>query len=256
MDIPVFGDLDCLMREVKDPVIAITGTNGKSTVTTLVGEMIKASGLNVAVAGNIGLPVLDILGVGVHYDAWVLELSSFQLDLSHSLSPKVATILNITPDHLDRHHTFSAYVESKHNIYQNADIILYNRDDKFTFPKIKNNSKPRVISYGSDTPKENNWGIIKQQEVTYLAKGNDLILAVDKILLKGRHNWLNALASCALAEAAGVAQQYMIDVLQRFPGLAHRSQWVRTLDNIDYELVFGNLIADYTYYYKVLRLEG
>ena len=108
MGISIVGDIECLAREINAPVIAITGTNGKSTVTTLVGEMAKNAGISVAVAGNIGLPVLDLLDNGIQYDLWVLELSSFQLDLTYSLAPVIATILNVTPDHLDRHHTLES----------------------------------------------------------------------------------------------------------------------------------------------------
>ena len=135
--IPVYGDIECLAREIHAPVIAITGTNGKSTVTTLVGEMAKAAGYKVAVAGNIGTPVLDMLDDEHHYDLWVLELSSFQLDLTHSLAPVVATILNVSADHLDRHHTMEAYIQAKQRIYQQAQVALFNRDDSGTQPTIR-----------------------------------------------------------------------------------------------------------------------
>lgn len=234
MSIPVFGDIELLAHEVAKPIIAITGTNGKSTVTTLVGEMAKASGLTVAVAGNIGLPVLDILDVGVDYDLWVLELSSFQLDLTRSLSSKAATILNVTPDHLDRHHTFSAYVESKQRIYDNAQCIIYNRDDEYTIPRIHTNAH-MTCSYGLSAPEGNtDWGVIERQGKTYLANGESCFLDVEQMKIRGRHNWLNALAACALANAAGIDEKYRIDVLQRFSGLPHRCQWVRTLNQVDW----------------------
>ncbi|GGI88719.1 UDP-N-acetylmuramoyl-L-alanine--D-glutamate ligase [Legionella impletisoli] len=233
--IPILGDIDCLAREIKEPVIAITGTNGKSTVTTLVGEMTKASGLTVAVAGNIGLPVLDILDVGVHYDLWVLELSSFQLDLTHSLAPLASTILNITPDHLDRHHTFQAYVDSKQRIYNQAEVVLFNRDDKNTYPKVQDNPNLKIISFGSDSPDSDyNWGLIREADKVYLAKGRKRLIAVDQMRIRGVHNWMNALAASALADIAGVHEQSIVDVLERFAGLPHRSQWVRTLNEVDW----------------------
>ena len=146
--IACYGDIECLAREISAPVIAITGTNGKSTVTTLVGEMAKAAGFRVAVAGNIGTPVLDLLDDEHHYDLWVLELSSFQLDLTYSLTPVVATILNVTPDHLDRHHTLEAYVQAKQRIYHQAKIALYNREDAYTIPICRIQSGLHCISFG------------------------------------------------------------------------------------------------------------
>lgn len=231
MDIPIFGDIECLAREIQVPVIAITGTNGKSTVTTLVGEMATAAGLSVAVAGNIGAPVLDLLDDGVHYDLWVLELSSFQLDLTHSLMPLAATILNVTPDHLDRHHTLAAYVEAKQRVYRQAEFLLYNREDSFTLP---DNAKNSISSFGLNSPDKNDWGLITENQTHYLAYGEEKLMPVDTLRIKGRHNWSNALAACALAQAAGINVTCMIDVLQRFSGLPHRSQWVRTLDGVDW----------------------
>lgn len=233
--IPVIGDIDCLAKEIDEPVVAITGTNGKSTVTTLVGEMAKAAGKSVAVAGNIGLPALDILDVGVSYDLWVLELSSFQLDLTYALAPKAATVLNITPDHLDRHHTLDAYVQAKHRVYNHAEMILFNRNDPLTRPSEKECKNKRVISYGADAPPTiDAWGLIEEEGETYLVKGEKRILCVSAMKIRGKHNWLNALAACALADAVGVSKKSMTEVLKRFPGLPHRCQWVRTLNQVDW----------------------
>lgn len=232
LGIPVIGDIECLAREIRVPIIAITGTNGKSTVTTLVGEMAKASGLLVAVAGNIGLPVLDMLDVGAQYDAWVLELSSFQLEVTTSLAPLAATILNITPDHLDRHHTLEAYIQLKQRVYHHAQILIYNREDTQTYPADSIDSQAQIISYGLDAPSEGHWGLVIKDEITYLAKGEQCFLAVQDLKIQGMHNWLNALAACALVETLGVSLSYMKEVLTRFPGLPHRSQWVRTLEDV------------------------
>lgn len=231
LSIPIIGDIECLACELKAPVIAITGTNGKSTVTTLVGEMAKAAGLSVAVAGNIGLPVLDLIDDKNHYDLWVLELSSFQLDLTYSLKPIAATILNISPDHLDRHHTMSAYIEAKQRIYHQANYKLYNRDDNATFPTA---NSAVLSSYGLDKPAESDWGIIEQDGISYLANGNNCLLDVQKLPLKGKHNWQNALAACALASSAGIKLEIIIQVLKSFPGLAHRCQWVRQINEVDW----------------------
>jgi len=234
LSIPIYGDIECLAREVNVPVIAITGTNGKSTVTTLVGEMAKASGMTVAVAGNIGLPVLDILDVGVPYDLWVLELSSFQLDLTYSLAPVAATILNISPDHLDRHHSLEAYVQAKQRVYHHAKILLYSREDRQTLPETGFANEAMLINYGLDAPNAGCWGLITVDETPYLAHGQTCLLPVDALRIKGQHNWQNALAACALADAVGIGHQYMVEVLKRFAGLPHRSQWVRTLDGVDF----------------------
>ncbi|MGL5741296.1 MAG: UDP-N-acetylmuramoyl-L-alanine--D-glutamate ligase [Legionella sp.] len=228
--IDVYGDVECLAREIHATVVAITGTNGKSTVTTLVGEMAKAAGYKVAVAGNIGTPVLDMLDDEHQYDLWVLELSSFQLDLTYSLAPVAATILNVSPDHLDRHHTMQAYIQAKQRIYHEAQVALYNRDDTYTVPV----AAMKHISFGKDAPEENNWGLLTQKDKIYLAKGNTCFLPVESVLIKGVHNWLNALAACALADAAGISHQHIIQALTTFTGLSHRCQWVRTLDGVDW----------------------
>lgn len=233
LNIPVIGDIECLVREIKEPIIAITGTNGKSTVTTLVGDMAKAAGLSVAVAGNIGTPVLDLLDDGQHYDLWVLELSSFQLDLTHTMSPVAASILNITADHLDRHHSYAAYRAAKQRVYQHANVIIYNRDDSQTYPTVEN-LQNLIGSFGLDESVAGSWGIITKDSCGYLANGDDCLLSVDELRIKGRHNWQNALAACALAEAAGIDKRHMISVLKNFSGLPHRCQWVRTLDSVDW----------------------
>jgi UDP-N-acetylmuramoylalanine--D-glutamate ligase len=232
-NIPIYGDIECLARETSAPMIAITGTNGKSTVTTLVGEMAKASGMRVAVAGNIGTPVLDLLDDDFHYDLWVLELSSFQLDLTYSLAPIAATILNVTADHLDRHHDLPSYVKAKQRVYHQAATIIYNRDDQQTLPSSYDN-RVEVISFGLDRPLENQWGILVDDIQSFLAYGLEKILSVDALKIKGRHNWANALAACALAASAGIDRQTMANVLKQFSGLPHRAQWVRTINGVDW----------------------
>lgn len=231
--ISVIGDIECLAREVKAPIVAITGTNGKSTVTTLVGEMAIASGKTVAVAGNIGTPVLDRLDDGIDYDTWVLELSSFQLDLTYSLAPAAATILNVTPDHLDRHHSLEAYINAKQRVYHGAKTLIYNRDDVLTLPK-EQAREVTSISFGLDAPFANHWGLINENGVIFFAHGQEKLLAADALKIKGKHNWQNALAASALAAAIGIRPQYIINVLQHFTGLPHRSQWVRTIDDVDW----------------------
>lgn len=229
--IPIYGDIECLAREITAPVIAITGTNGKSTVTTLVGEMAKAAGKHVAVAGNIGTPVLDLLGTGVQYDLWVLELSSFQLDLTHSLATVAATILNISADHLDRHHSLQAYITAKQRVYHQSTTLIYNRNDALTRPEEKG---CQVCSFGLDNPAEGQWGVMVDADQTYLAYGANGLMSVEDMKIKGCHNWSNALAACALAHTVGIDFESMKTVLKHFPGLPHRAQWVRTLNGVDW----------------------
>lgn len=229
--IPIYGDIECLARESTAPMIAITGTNGKSTVTTIVGEMAQMAGINVAVAGNIGTPVLDLLDNGIHYNLWVLELSSFQLDLTTSLAPVAATILNITSDHLDRHHSFQSYVDAKQNVYHRAATMIYNRDDELTKPV---DHLTHLTSFGLDVPVTGQWGIIEDGSQSFLAYGAEKLMSVEQLKIKGRHNWANALAACALAHAAGIDFQCMTTVLKQFAGLPHRVQWVRTLNGVDW----------------------
>lgn len=233
-NIPIFGDIECLAREIDAPVIAITGTNGKSTVTTLVGEMARVAGIEVAVAGNIGAPVLDLLDDGKDYKLWVLELSSFQLDLTSSLKPVAATILNISPDHLDRHHSIENYIAAKQRIYHQARYCLFNRDDDATIPAHHTAQGAELVSYGLDKPASSQWGLLEKADSIYLAKGDHLLLHVDELGIKGKHNWQNALAAAALADAAGINEQAILSVLRSFTGLPHRCQWVRTLDEVSW----------------------
>jgi UDP-N-acetylmuramoylalanine--D-glutamate ligase len=233
--IAIYGDIECLAREIKTPVVAITGTNGKSTVTTLVGLMAQEAGLNVAVAGNIGAPVLDRLAEHQSYDLWVLELSSFQLDLTHSLAPVAAMILNVSPDHLDRHHTLEAYIQAKQRVYHQAQTRLYNRNDRATQPDTRYETSGQNRSYGNEAPTSaQDWGLIHKEGQIYLAQGTQCIFSVDALLIKGVHNWHNALAACALADAAGIPIDAMVRVLSSFAGLEHRCQWLRTLDGVEW----------------------
>lgn len=231
--IPIIGDIECLAREIKAPIVAITGTNGKSTVTTLIGEMAKEARLSVAVAGNIGIPVLDLLDDGVNYDLWVLELSSFQLDLTKSLVPTASTILNISPDHLDRHHNLDNYINAKQSIFKNSSYIIYNREDIHTKPKIIQDGQ-KVESFGLNEPSLDSWGLLSKNDEFFLAFGEDSFVSVQSLKIKGKHNWQNALAAMALANAVGIGREAIYSVLSHFCGLPHRCQWVRTIDGVEW----------------------
>lgn len=221
--IPVIGDIELFARYCQAPIIAITGTNGKSTVTTLVGELLTAAGYQTLVGGNIGTPALDLLAKQKP-NYYVLELSSFQLDLTFSLQAKIATILNISPDHLDRHKTMSHYIASKQRIYQQCEFAIYNRADQNTIPT--NSPHQALISFGLDEPEAKQFGIRSKNNESYLAMGDRHLLSTKQLRIVGRHNWQNALAALAITNLCVDDIQQVLPSLQQFPGLPHRCQWV------------------------------
>lgn len=228
--IPVYGDIEFFAQRVKTPVIAVTGTNGKTTVVSLLGEMAMVQGLKVAVGGNIGTAVLDLLDDGQDYDLYVLELSSFQLEFTHSLRMVAACILNLSADHIDRHQNFDAYKAAKQRIYFGAHHHIYNREDANTKPLLDTKSvimKSKAISFGFDAPEYNyEWGLIEKGGKTVLVHGQRVLMPVDDLNLVGKHNWLNALAACAMAKTVNIDYKAMIDALKHFQGLRHRCQKV------------------------------
>lgn len=225
--VPVIGDVELFAQAVKVPVIAITGTNAKSTVTTLVGEMAKAAGYKVQTGGNLGVPVLDLLMQQPDANLFVLELSSFQLETTHSLAPRVATILNITPDHLDRYDSYEGYQQAKHRVYSHCEAAVCNRDDSLT------DTQATTKFYFTVTqPKDNEFGLVVDNGVTYLAFGNKSLLPVAELPVPGKHYQANALAALAIGHAAGFALEPMISVLREFKGLPHRCQLVRELHGV------------------------
>jgi UDP-N-acetylmuramoylalanine--D-glutamate ligase len=233
--IPIIGDIELFARHVKKPVIAITGSNAKSTVTTLVGDMAKGAGLNVKVGGNLGTPALDLLE-GSAPDLYVLEISNFQLETTYSLHATVATVLNISPDHLDRYAQFEDYVAAKQRIYKGCQCAVVNRDDALTQVSSTTmaESKPQIVSFGTDTPTVGQFGLRQIQGKTYLAIGDENLLAVDSLKIKGKHNWTNALAALAIGYQAGLPLAPMLDVLKQFTGLPHRCEWVRQHNDVDW----------------------
>jgi len=223
--IEVIGDIELFARFNTVPVIAITGSNGKSTVTCLVAEMLNCAGKKALMGGNIGKPVLSLLNQDADY--LVLELSSFQLETVASLKPVAATILNICEDHLDRHMTFEAYKSAKHKIYANAETCIYNRDDSDTLP-----SSPDVrSSFGlnaSDTGYS--WD---QTSQTILRDGNP-VLGASEITLSGMHNMLNVQAAMALTECANINPEAIKQAVKQFTGLAHRFETVSQHKNVSW----------------------
>lgn len=231
-NIPVVSDIQLFCDACTVPIVAITGSNAKSTVTTLVGQMAADAGVNVGVGGNIGVPALTLLD-NTDMELAVLELSSFQLETVTNLGAKVATVLNMSPDHLDRHGDMLGYHQAKHRIFQGAKSVVINREDALTRPLVADNL-PR-ISTGIHAPDKGQYGLITDTEgQTYLARGTERLLSADKLLIKGRHNLLNAQAALALGELAGLPIESMLDTLQHFSGLEHRCQYVGNVAGIDY----------------------
>ena len=231
-NIPVVSDIQLFCEACTVPIVAITGSNAKSTVTTLVGQMAVDAGVNVGVGGNIGVPALTLLE-NTDMELAVLELSSFQLETVTNLNAKIATVLNMSPDHLDRHGDMLGYHQAKHRIFQGAKSVVINREDALTRPLVADNL-PRV-STGIHAPDKGQYGLIIDTEgQTYIARGTERLLSADKLLIKGRHNLLNAQAALALGELAGLPLDSMLDTLQQFTGLDHRCQYVTNVDGIDY----------------------
>ncbi len=222
--IEVIGDIELFAREAKAPVAAITGSNGKSTVTALLGEMARRAGGEVAVGGNIGLPALDLLSDRV--ELYLLELSSFQLETTRSLRPRVAAVLNISADHLDRYDDVEAYAGVKSTIYDGARIRLFNRDD----PRVMAmRGQPRANDLfftlqATDSP--DRFGVNLQDGEPWLCRGRQALLPVSELRLPGRHNRANALAALALGTALGLPMPAMLEALRNFSGLPHRTQFI------------------------------
>lgn len=215
------GDVDVFLQHAKAPVIAITGSNAKSTVTTLVGDMMRNAGLFAAVGGNIGTPVLELLDDRV--ECYVLELSSFQLETTSHLLAAAAVCLNISPDHMDRYKDLAHYTDVKLSIYNNASVAVLNRDDKAAQPE---NFAGTAITFGLEAPEEEQLGLIEKDGLTYLACGSTALLPVTALKIRGRHNYSNALAALALGQAFGLPMKTMLTTVQAFPGLEHRCQWI------------------------------
>ena len=230
--IPVVSDIQLFCDACTVPIVAITGSNAKSTVTTLLGQMAADAGVNVGVGGNIGVPALTLLD-NPDMELAVLELSSFQLETVTNLGAQVATVLNMSPDHLDRHGDMLGYHQAKHRIFQGAKSVVINREDALTRPLVADNL-PRV-STGIHAPDKGQYGLITDPEgQIYLAYGTEKLLSADKLLIKGRHNLLNAQAALALGEFAGLPRGSMLNTLQQFTGLEHRCQYVANAADIDY----------------------
>ena len=240
--IPVDGDIELLAQQLatndyrrNTKVIAITGANGKTTVTSMVGAMCAAAGLDTQVAGNISPAVLDALrGRRQQPQVWVLELSSFQLETTSTLNADAAAVLNVTEDHLDRYAgSMDNYAAAKARIFRGNGIQIVNRDDRRSAEMLISGRKH--FSFGLDAPRaENEWGISREGKVTWLMQGRQKVLRADELQVSGMHNVANALAALALCRSLGMPLQPLVRALKAFTGLPHRVEEVARVAGVTY----------------------
>ena len=234
----VVGDIELFAQalpERRARIIAVTGTNGKSTVTALAGAMARAAGVDCEVAGNIGPAVLDALmrrdDAGRAPGLWVLEVSSFQLETSNSLAPDAATVLNITEDHLDRYRGIDDYARAKSRVFSGDGIQVLNRDDPRSLAMALPGRK--ASTFGRDAPRHaEDWGLLERGGEPWLAQGANALLAVREMKLAGLHNAANALAALALCRALGLPLEPLLAALREFKGLPHRVELIGEADGV------------------------
>jgi len=213
--VEIVGDVELFAREARAPIVAITGSNGKTTVTTLVGEMARQAGWQVGVGGNIGTPALELLDDAAQL--YVLELSSFQLETTRSLRPAAATVLNVSEDHMDRYASLEEYRAAKLNIYRGAGCAVINRDDPLTHTR----AAARIASFGRDN---NGYGLVYEGDDCWLTAEGERLVKASGLALSGQHNLLNLLAALALAEAVGIPRTAAVAAMKGFRGLPHRCE--------------------------------
>ncbi len=224
------GDIELFARNAKAPIIAISGSNAKSTVTTLVGEMAAAAGKRVAVGGNLGTPALDLLNDDV--ELYVMELSSFQLETTDQLNAEVATVLNVSEDHMDRYSGLPAYHLAKHRIFRGARQVVVNRQDALSRPLLAEGQP--VWTFGLNAPDFKAFGLREENGEKYLAFEFQNLMPVRELKIRGAHNQSNALAALALGHAVGLPMDAMLSSLRTFAGLAHRCQWLRERNGVSW----------------------
>ena len=221
--VEVYGDIELFCRNISAPVIAITGSNGKSTVTTLVTEMARAADFNVVEGGNLGTPALDLIGDN-EPDVYVLELSSFQLETVSSLNAIASVVLNVSPDHMDRYEGLTEYKIAKERIYDGNGTIIINLDDPAVASMTRN--QRTCVGFTLFDPLPCDYGVRDYDGERWIVKGDDKLIPVNDLHIKGEHNIANAMAAMALAETLNCPRAAMLSVLRSFPGLEHRCQWI------------------------------
>lgn len=227
--LPLCGDIEWFARHANAPIVAITGSNGKSTVTAWLAEIAREAGDNVAVGGNFGTPALELLAENI--TLYILELSSFQLDLTDRLECVAATVLNVSPDHIDRHGSLERYAAAKARIFTATQTAVINGDDAVVAAMDTHGA--RVVRFGSTSNCD--YRLTTDEAANdWLSRSGVPLLACNRLALQGRHNYSNALAVWALADAAGFDQATIETALCRFGGLPHRCQWVARINDVDW----------------------
>lgn len=228
--IPVIGDIEIFaqVKSVSSKVIGITGSNGKTTVTSLVGDLLKTAGISTIVGGNIGIPILNTLNQTAP-EVYVLELSSYQLESTYSLVLETAAVLNISEDHMDRYESMEEYAKAKYRIFNHTKNIILNRDDDYLKSQINESS----LTFGSHLDKKN-YGIKKIGNQYFIAKGSAEIISLEEIKLKGEHNILNIMAALALCEPFNISKDVIKKVLSQFNAPPHRVEYVNSISGIDF----------------------
>jgi UDP-N-acetylmuramoylalanine--D-glutamate ligase len=219
----VLGDIDVFAVCADSEIACITGSNGKSTVTTLLGEMATQAGLDVRVGGNLGVPALDLLS-SVAPDLYILELSSFQLERTSALQASVATVLNISEDHMDRYTDVEAYAQAKKRIFNGDGVVVYNRNDLDVVSLVPEDRQTK--SFGLDAPNESAYGVLLSGDTEFLAVDQNALMPVQDLKICGSHNIENALAAMAMADSLSISRVAQRQALSTFEGLEHRMQWV------------------------------
>lgn len=229
--IPVYGDIELFARVADAPVIAITGSNGKSTVTTLISHLLNYAGYKVKTGGNIGIPALNLLGPDTP-DFYVLELSSFQLETTYSLKTLTAVNLNISDDHMDRYASLDEYIQAKLRIYQDCQRPIINLDDPNSYQNFHFTAAPTGFRLGE--PLDREFGVCEHNSQLYLTYGKQHLLPASQLPLKGKHQIANVLAALALGLQAGLNLEVMIKALPSFKGLPHRCEWIAKINGVDW----------------------
>jgi UDP-N-acetylmuramoylalanine--D-glutamate ligase len=229
--VPLSGDIELFAQAAHAPVLAVTGSNGKSTVVILLSSMARRAGKEVRTGGNIGTPALDLIN-GAEPDLYVLELSSFQLETVESLQPQAAVVLNVSADHMDRYSDLESYAAAKQAVYRHAEVQVVNADDPVAAGLA--DTTHAQLRFTQQAPGENEYGLVERAGEIWLARGPEQLMPVKRIRMAGRHNVMNALAALALGESAGLPLAAMLETLSEFQGLPHRMQHVVTHDGVQW----------------------
>jgi UDP-N-acetylmuramoylalanine--D-glutamate ligase len=230
LGLSIVGDIELFARAVDAPVVGITGTNGKSTVTTLVARMAERAGIRVRAGGNLGEPALELLRPGT--ELYVLELSSYQLETTSTLHCRAATVLNVSADHLDRYPTLSSYAAAKARIFARCDTAVINLDDPLVAAMPR--AAPRTLTFSLRAAIGADYALAAERGEWWLTRAGTPLLPLARLKIKGLHNAANALAALALGTALDLPLPAMLAELEEFPGLAHRSQWVADVGGVTY----------------------